>query len=104
MGDQQRVTVTHEPPLSGPVPLGWLTRAARLPGRSLHVGITLWFISGVNSSRRVSLSNGDALRFGLDRNAKYRGLACLEGARLITVARRVGRAPMVTILDAEPEP
>jgi hypothetical protein len=75
-----------------------------LPGRSLQVAMALWSISGVTGLRCLPLSNRDAGRFGLDRNAKYRGLAHLEEAGLITVKRKLGRAPMVTIVDTEPEP
>jgi hypothetical protein len=49
----------------------------------------------------VPLSNLSTLRFGLDRNAKYRGLAWLEQAGLVAVKRKLGRAPLVTILDLE---
>ncbi len=59
--------------LKGPIPLDWLSGAARLPGKSLHVGIALWFMGGMQKSRVVPLSNIAGLRFGLDRNAKYRG-------------------------------
>lgn len=86
--------------LKGPIPLDWLSSAARLPGKSLHVGIALWFMGGIQKSRVVPLSNMAGLRFGLDRNAKYRGLAWLEGAGLVAVKRELGRAPMVTINDA----
>lgn len=84
--------------LKGPIPLSWLTAAARLPGKSLHVGLALWFASGLQRSRRISLSNLACERFGLDRNAKYRGLVWLEEAGLIAVERKLGRAPIVTIL------
>ena len=32
--------------LDGPVPLAWLETAAKLPGRSLHVGLVLWYAAG----------------------------------------------------------
>jgi hypothetical protein len=48
------------------------------------------------------LSNVSGHRFGLDRNAKYRALAWLERAGLVTVERKLGRAPVVTILPPEP--
>ena len=86
--------------LRGPIPLDWLTSAARLPGKSLHVGIALWFMRGLQKSRVVSLSNVMSARFGLDRNAKYRGLGWLEGAGLVTVERKLGRAPIITINNA----
>ena len=73
--------------------------AAKLPGRSLHVGIVLWYAAGTLGSASVHLSNTLCLRFGLDRNAKYRALRSLEGAGLIAVKRKRGRSPLVTILD-----
>ena len=84
--------------LRGPIPLNWLVAAARLPGRSLHVGLALWVYGDCNKSCGVPLSNISGQRFGLDRNAKYRALAWLEGARLVSVRRKLGRSPIVTIL------
>jgi hypothetical protein len=88
--------------LKGPVPLPWLELAAKLPGKSLHVGIAVWYAAGLTRSRSVSLSNVAGDKFGLDRNAKYRALAWLEGAGLVRVERKLGRAPVVTIVMAEP--
>ena len=78
--------------------LDWLMTAAQLPGKSLHVGVALWAVGEWQKSRVVALSNITSLRFGLDRNAKYRALAWLEQAGLVSVERKAGRAPMVTIL------
>jgi hypothetical protein len=86
--------------LKGPVPLTWLELAARLPGKSLHAGIALWYAAGLARSRSVALSNVSGHRFGLDRNSKYRALDWLETAGLIAVERKLGQAPVVTILDA----
>jgi hypothetical protein len=82
----------------GSVPLAWLVIAAKLPARSLHVGMVVWYAAGVSGSASVHLSNTLCLRFGLDRNAKYRGLRSLELAGLVAVKRRRGRSPLVTIL------
>jgi hypothetical protein len=90
--------------LRAPIPLDWLSAAARLPGKSLHVGIALWFMGGLQKSRIVSLSNITSLCFGLERNAKYRGLAWLEEAGLVAVERKLGRTPIVTINDVPPLP
>ena len=87
--------------LRGPIPLNWLSTAATLPGRSLHVGVALWLEAGLRNSAVVPLSNITGRHFGLDRNAKYRALAWLESAGLVTVERKLGRAPMVTI-NAKP--
>jgi hypothetical protein len=90
--------------LKGPVPLRWLEAAARLPGRSLHAGLALWYIAGLTRSPSVPLSNISGDKFGLDRNAKYRALGWLEKAGLVTVERKLGRAPVVTIIVPELEP
>ena len=82
----------------------WLEAAARLPGKSLHTGVAIWYAAGLTRSSSVPLSNIAGHRFGLDRNAKYRALGWLEGAGLIDVQRKLGRAPVVTILIPEPPP
>ncbi len=84
--------------------LDWLMTAAQLPGKSLHVSVALWAIGELQNSRVVALSNSISLRFGLDRNAKYRALAWLEEAGLISVERKAGRAPLVTILECRSAP
>jgi hypothetical protein len=86
--------------LRGPIPMPWIIAAARSPGRSLHVGVALWVISGIHQSCIVPLTNLASQCFGLDRNSKYRGLSCLERAGLITVRRKLGQPPIVTILPA----
>ena len=88
--------------LKGPIPLDWLGCAAKLPGKSLHAGVALWYVAGLTRSPSVSLSNLSGGKFGLDRNAKYRALAWLESAGLVQVERKLGRAPVVTILVPEP--
>jgi hypothetical protein len=85
--------------LRGPIPLNWLSTAARLPGKSLHVAIAIWLAASLAKSATVPLSNLAAAPFGLDRNAKYRALQWLEGAGLISVERKLGRAPIVTVLE-----
>ena len=90
--------------LKGPVPLPWLEAAARLPGKSLHTGVALWYVAGLTRSPTVALSNLSGGKFGLDRNAKYRALAWLESAGLVRVERKLGRAPVVTILPSESPP
>jgi hypothetical protein len=87
--------------LRGPIPLDWLSSAAALPGRSLHIAVAIWFLAGLKKTHIVPISNITSLQFGLDRNAKYRALDWLESANLIAVERRVGRAPIVTILEVE---
>ncbi len=90
--------------LKGPVPWGWLEQAARQPGRALHVAIALWFRSGLKRSKTVKVPRAVLSTMGVDRHAGYRGLAALERAGLVHVARVPGKSPEVTILGLEHEP
>jgi hypothetical protein len=84
--------------LKGPVPWPWIVAAAALPGSALIVGLSLWRLAGALKSRTITLGNADLKPFGVDRAAKSRALASLEGAGLIKVAREPGRFPSVTLL------
>jgi hypothetical protein len=83
--------------VKGPIPLAWLERAAQLPGKSLHVGLSLWFLAGRQISRQVALGNHTAGLFAADQDAKRRALAWLESAGLISVQRKGHASPVVTI-------
>lgn len=85
--------------LKGPVPLSWLMVAAQLSGKSLAVGIALWFRSGLERSNQVQLPTTLLNLFGIDRHAKARALDSLEKASLIAVERRKGKNPIVTLLE-----
>ena len=90
--------------LKGPIPWPWLTRAASLPGRALHVAKAIWFRSGLTRSSRVRLSlSALEEEMGVRRDAASRGLKALEQAALIQVERHSGRRPAVTILAWEQE-
>ncbi len=89
------------PFLKGPIPMAWLLRAGALPGRALHVSFLLWFHFGLRSNLRVRLSSEHLRSMGVDRYAEYRALRALEAAKLVTVQRRPGSRPWITIL---PEP
>jgi hypothetical protein len=83
----------------GPIPLFWLTPATRLSGKALALALALWFQSGRKNSREVTLSSPILDRFHVNRKALYRGLKALEAAGLVSVMKRTGKNPTVTILD-----
>jgi hypothetical protein len=89
--------------LKGPVPLDWLATAARLPGRALHVGIVIWFRSGLTKNRSVRLSRAQLAPFGIDRHTLRRALTVLEAAKLVSVTRGPGKSPVVTLPPAPGE-
>ena len=85
--------------LCGPVPMWWLTKAGMLPGKSLAVGVALWFSKGVKRSWTVPARRSLLQRFGVGRGAANRCLRELEDAGLIKVEWPPGRCPIVTIID-----
>ncbi len=90
------------PFIKGPIPLTWVQQAARLPGRTLHLGMILWYLAGVRRSTQGAVSYTVAEHFGLNRYTVYRGLARLEKAGLVVVSRVRGRRLGFTLLQASP--
>ena len=104
----ERIPRSKKPPrhspgekfLKGPIPLDWLFKASKLPGKTLQVGIALWFMAGLKCKRTVALTTRLLKEFGVSRSTKARSLKALENAGLISVERRHGKNPLVTILKA----
>ena len=86
--------------IKGPLPLGWMQAAARLPGRTLQVALALWYLAGLKKDTTVRLTTKPLEDMGVSRDAKYDGLARLEGAGLVSIRRQPGQAPLVTLLVA----
>jgi hypothetical protein len=90
--------------VKGPLPLNWLSIACKLRGKSpLAVALAILFEVGRRKSNEIILTTAICERFGVSRKSKYRGLAALESASLILVARRPRKNPVITVLEvAEP--
>jgi len=90
-----------EPFVKGPIPLGWLQRAAKLPGKApLLTALTLFYLAGLKRTRRgIRLSAKQLGKFGVGRRNSYDALSALETAGLVSVKRKVGRLPIVDILS-----
>lgn len=90
--------------LGGPIPLGWLSCAAGLRGKALHLGIALWFaaVRSKGKNPAVKLTSPLAKQFGLSaRTTRNRALLELKSAGLVSVEERNGRSPVVTILPVK---
>lgn len=87
--------------LRGPIPMDWLCAASAASGQGggLKVAIALWYLSGLNRQAKTVKLSGAVLRaLGVQRHAAYRGLEVLERAGLVSVERRQGQSPIVTLL------
>ncbi len=79
-------------------PLDPLQRAARLPGRALHVYLAIRHRCDLRREKTVTLPANYLQTFGIGRDVKRRALAELETAGLIRVERLVGRTARVTLV------
>jgi hypothetical protein len=79
-------------------PLDPLHRAAKLPGRTLHLYLAIRHRCDLQRSQTTTLPSTYLRSWGIDKHAKSRALEKLEGERLITVDRCPGRTPVVTLL------
>ena len=87
--------------IKGPIPLVWIQAAAK-GGRgtkALHVALALWFRAGLENCRVVKLTRSVLQPLGVSPDAARRGLQALEAATLVTVERKPGCCPVVTLLD-----
>lgn len=91
--------------LKGPVPLIWLIAAGELPGKTMVVGVGLWFLSGLTGSKTVKPTGKLWKSLSISRQAAYRAIAALEKRGLVEVIRQPGCAPVVTLRSlSETEP
>lgn len=81
------------------MPLEWATTACKLHGKAIHVALAIWLLSSLSKSQSIRLAQKQLETFGVSRYSAYRALRQLERAGLITVERKNGRAPRVTIAD-----
>lgn len=75
----------------------WVAAAARLPGKSLHVALAIASLASLRGASCVRLGAGTLQRYGVA-DAVYDALSRLAEAGLVTVDRRRGRHPAVTVL------
>jgi hypothetical protein len=84
--------------LKGPVPLGWLSAAASLPGKALHLGVALWWLQGMSKTPHIKVTKKALHFFALSRDATRDGLLRLENKGLIRVQRSPGQRPRIWLI------
>lgn len=91
-------SISSAPFVRGPIPEWWITRAAKLPGKSLHMALALWAVHHCDRDKLVRINRKLLDRFGLQRHSAYRALEHLESARLVQCDRAPGRFATVRLL------
>lgn len=87
--------------IKGPIPMPWLEQAAHLPGKTIHAALALWYVRSVTRREQFTVKRQTWERLNLTRQAYHRALRDLEAQGLITVERKPGRYPLVTLLDSQ---
>lgn len=95
----------NTPPfIKGPIPVGWISQAAALPGKALHLALAIQWLSGMNKGAPVKVSKKALAHFCISTDAYRDGLKRLEAMGLIAVTRLPGQSPFVRVLQpAQPQ-
>lgn len=84
--------------VKGPIPMPWLSQVAQLPGKALAVALLLKFAHDSRRFEWVAVTPTLLSKLDFDRHVGIRALENLEGAGLIELERRQGRAPRAKLL------
>lgn len=76
----------------------WACAAAKLPGKAAIVGDGIWLLRGLEKSDTFKWRPSIGAELGLTYHTFYRGLTALEAAGLVSVERRCGRSPIITLI------
>jgi hypothetical protein len=86
------------PFIRGPIPLAWLNAAAKLPGKTLNVGLAIWWLAGMSKTTAFKITGKALDQLDVSRDATSDALKRLEDNGLILVKRSPGQRPTVQIL------
>ena len=91
--------------IKGPLPLGWLAKAARAGHpQALPVLLALKYKTDTLRQPWVKPPATVLRLLGVDKDARSRAIAALERAGLVQVQRRRGRRPLVRLVPWAPRP
>lgn len=78
--------------------MAWLNAAAKLPGKTLNVGIAIWWLAGMSKTKAFKLTRKALDHLGVSRDAASDALKRLQDNGLILVKRSPGQRPTVEIV------
>ncbi len=86
--------------LKGPIPLVLLLKASCFPGKALGLYLAIRHRADLQRCEEVTLPTAYLAKWGINKDAKRRGIAALEQANLIQIVdRRPGHSTRVAIRD-----
>lgn len=88
-----------EPFLKGPIPIAWLSRAARLPGKALNVALAMRWLSDMNADAPIKLTRVAMDKFHFSADAASDALLRMEDAGLIKLHKNPGQRHLIEVLS-----
>ena len=95
--------------IKGPIPMSWISCAAKLPGKAIHVALALLWLAGMKPQQKIKVTRQALKFFNVSEDAYRDALPRLESAGLIKVWRAQGQRAQVEIVrnitpEGEPGP
>ena len=84
--------------IKGPIPMDWISAAAKLPGKAIHVALALYWMDGMNPQKRFKITRRALELFKVSDDAYRDALLRMEAAKLIRVSRSPGQRALVEIV------
>lgn len=84
--------------IKGPIPMDWISAAAKLPGKAIHVALALCWMDGMNPQKRFKITRRALELFKVSDDAYRDALLRMEAAKLIRVSRSPGQRALVEIV------
>lgn len=87
-----------QPFLRGPIPLSWLNRAAKLPGKTLNVALAIWWLYGMIGRKPLKLSKKALGIFQVSADAATDALNRMDQHGLIKLQKKSGQRPLIEVI------
>lgn len=84
--------------VNGRINYAIVSQSARLPGKSMQVAFALLYLAGLRRVKTFKLTGKALDLLGVGPKAAAKALTNLEAAGMITVQRRRGARPVITLL------
>ena len=84
--------------IKGPIPMAWISSAANLPGKAVHVALAIFWLAGMKPQQPVKMTRKALNLFNASEDAYRDALPRLEAAGLIKVSRSPGQRALVEIV------
>lgn len=84
--------------IKGPIPMDWISTAAKLPGKAIQVALALYWMGGMNPQKQFKITRRALVLFNVSDDAYRDALLRMEAAKLIKVSRCPGQRALVEIV------